>query len=119
MTPSRRRILIYLAGALLLVAVALLAVTCSGQQKAEKTSVETVPTTSDLGVPGSGSLTATPDATATPQSVEPSPTSKSSGGLSASEAAALEAELSAMEQALDSMGLPGDEDFKDIESGLQ
>ena len=42
-----------------------------------------------------------------------------SAGLAASDAAALEAQLSAIEEELDRLTLPSDDDFKDLESGLQ
>ena len=121
MDPRRRKTLLYIAGALLLVAVALLVVWYALLQPDEPATGQ-VP-----GPPGQGSglVTATPtgDATAAPGGSEAEGTSggtgsSSGGGLSASEAAALEAELSAIEKALDSMSMPGDSDFSDIESGL-
>jgi len=114
--PNRRKLLIYIGGALLLVAVALLVVAYVANQS-ETSDSPTVPKPPDLGMPGSGLITATPDATS---GTEPSSTSgDSNGGLSASEAAALEAELSAIEKELDAVSMPDDSDFKDIESGLQ
>ena len=120
MTPERRKKLLYVAGALLLVAVALLAVSYSLiQQQRRDADTITVPKPPDLGLPNSGLITTPPagETTATPGSTGTSG-SGSSGGLTAAEVAALQAELSAMERALDSMSMPGDSDFKDIESGL-
>lgn len=117
MTPELRKKLLYIAGALLLVAVALLAVSYGLiQQQRRNADTITVPKPPDLGLPNSGLITTPPagDATATPDSTG----AGSSGGLSAAEIAALKAELSAVEKALDSMNMPGDADFKDIESGL-
>jgi len=124
-TPERRKKLLYIGGALLLVAVALLAFS-HGVIRQEPHDADTATTakSSDPGVPNSSSI-ATPqagEATATPGSAGTGTSSAGSGGsgggLTAAEAAALQAELSAIEKSLDSMGLPSDSDFKDIESGL-
>lgn len=44
---------------------------------------------------------------------------QSSGKITASEAAALDAELAAIQKELDKLSIPGDSDFGDIESGLK
>jgi hypothetical protein len=123
-TPERRRILIYTAGALLLVAVALLVFGYRMLlQDQRDESMIVVPKPPTLGLPGSALITSSPDgdATSTPDATDSRSTSGSSSNkaLTPSEAAAIQAELSAIEKALDSMSMPNDADFKDIESGLQ
>lgn len=123
--PKRRKILLYIAGALLLIAVALLPVAWALSQQ-DETEIERVPKPPDLGLPNDGLITTgTPDGTttSTPEGSgsggSGASSSGSSRGLSAAEIAALEAELGAIEKSLDSMSMPNDSDFKDIESGLQ
>jgi len=123
MDPRRRKTLIYIAGALLLIAAALLPVVY-GLVRHDDSAVEKTSTSSGTDVSGSGLTTVSPEgaATVTPDGSNGSSSSSAKrgrAGLTVAEAAALEAELRAIEKALDSMSMPDDSDFKDIESGLK
>jgi len=113
--PSKR--LIQACATLLLIAVACAPLGCKVKSAADASpGAASVVTSGSLNASGS----AEGSAAASTSGSAGSSAGKSSGGkLTSSDAAALDAELAAIQRELDKMSVPSDSDFGGIESGLK